>query len=86
MKKSETKKFEELSEEVLGHKYHYKKLMVTGIVYDRQRVNPTSNGRPAFVARRRPLTSAGVWEYMMQTKQMQAKIKQDLEEKNNAKG
>lgn len=84
MKKEEIKKFEALSEEVLGHKYHYRKLMRKGIVYERQCVNPNGPSRPAFIARRTPLTAQGVWAYMSQTKAMQAKMKKDLEDKENA--
>jgi hypothetical protein len=78
MKKEETKKFEELSLKVLGHKHFYRKLMSKGIVYDRKCVNPNSGNHPAFVARRQPLTAAGVWEYMTQTLAAQ--------ENKNAKG
>lgn len=86
MKKEDTKKFEEMSAKVLGHKYAYRKLMRKGIVYDRKHINPKGPSRPAFIARRQPLTPQGVWAYMEQTLQMREKIQKDLEDKKKKQG
>lgn len=77
MKREDFKELCELSEKVLGHKYAWKKLRSKGLVSELVRV-----GR-GFTARRMPLSVAGVKQYLTMTLQMQEKIKQELEAKNN---
>lgn len=92
MRKEETQKFEELSLECFGNKYTYRKLMSQrgkpkffqssrGLVYDKKFVEGSK--KPAYTARRQPLTPAGVLQYMEKTIEMRKQIKKELKEKEN---
>lgn len=74
MKREEFEDLCDLSERALGHKYAWKKLMKKGLVSEYQRV-----GRRGATARRMPLTTNGVKQYLVATLEMQAKMKQDME-------
>lgn len=67
MTKNENKLLQELSIECFGKKYHYKKLMKIGLIYDKVCVNPNSRKAPAFVAKRIKFTKDGVKMYMKRT-------------------
>lgn len=75
MKKEDTKRYEDMSMEVFGHKYHYKKLMTQGLRY-----------REGTYVRRRPLTAAGVWEYMRATLEKRNELLKEMEKQNEERG
>ena len=67
MKKSANKLLEKLSIECFGNKYYYKKLMKTGLLYDKKCINPNGPKAKAYTAKRLKMTEEGVRMYMKRT-------------------
>lgn len=77
MKKEEYAELCELSREILGHRYAWKKLRIKGLVSDLKRVG---NG---FTARRMPLSLEGVKHYLLTTKKMREELQKEMEAKKD---
>ena len=81
MKKEDTLELNELSVKTFGTANQWRKLTRKGLVTERQCVNPKGPSRPAYIARRMPLTPQGAKHYMLETLRMREEVKKDAEKK-----